>query len=112
MRPLPRIAIYSSGKAFDDFFSRAIALEYSHVDIFSFRPGFVSTPLTKFKKVEGLTIDTKTCIDGCWKVMGKVNYSNGALHHFVAGLIVDVLPMLVIKAVFYSKQPEKKPKED
>ena len=45
-RPFPYMALYSATKIFDDYFSRALSLEYDgKVDVLSLRPSFVRAPL-------------------------------------------------------------------
>ena len=57
MRPMYSTPMYSPGKAFDDFFSRVISLEHGDkIDCISLRPAFVSTNLTRNKKVGGICI--------------------------------------------------------
>lgn len=48
-RPMPFGQVYSGSKAFDDYFSRALSIEYiNQLDILSVRPCAVSTPLTRY----------------------------------------------------------------
>jgi 17beta-estradiol 17-dehydrogenase / very-long-chain 3-oxoacyl-CoA reductase len=49
--PIPFISTYSATKAYNDFFSQALQMEYSYkVDILSVRPMYVETGLSKMKK--------------------------------------------------------------
>lgn len=46
--PIPFISTYSATKAYNDFFTQSIQMEYSHkIDILSVRPMYVATGLSK-----------------------------------------------------------------
>jgi len=45
--PLPYFQLYAATKAFDDFLSLGLSIEYGNqIDIMSLRPGFVTTNLS------------------------------------------------------------------
>lgn len=49
--PLPYISVYSATKAFNDFFSQAIEMEYSQkIDVLSVKPLYVESNMSKLKK--------------------------------------------------------------
>lgn len=49
--PIPFISTYSATKAYNDFLTQAIQMEYSYkIDILSVRPMYVETGLSKMQK--------------------------------------------------------------
>ena len=49
--PIPYVSNYSATKVYNDFFSRAIEMEYQHkIDILSVRPLLIETNMSKQKK--------------------------------------------------------------
>jgi 17beta-estradiol 17-dehydrogenase / very-long-chain 3-oxoacyl-CoA reductase len=49
--PLPFISVYSATKAYNDFFSQSIEMEYSQkIDILSVKPLYVESNMSKMKK--------------------------------------------------------------
>ena len=58
MRPLLYLAPYSATKAFNDFFSRSLALECSeNIDVLSLRPGYVVSNMSKLTTKGGFVLD-------------------------------------------------------
>jgi 17beta-estradiol 17-dehydrogenase / very-long-chain 3-oxoacyl-CoA reductase len=51
--PTPYHQTYSGTKAFDDHFTKCLAVEVENIDFLSHRPFFVSTPLTNYEKEAG-----------------------------------------------------------
>lgn len=49
----PYNSLYSATKVFDDFFSRAFALEIPNVDVLAHRPLYVTTAMSRFMKGQG-----------------------------------------------------------
>jgi len=68
--PLPFISVYSATKAYNDFFSQAIQMEYSHkIDILSLRPMYVESNLSKKKK--SFTVASRNeCAQAALKYLG------------------------------------------
>ena len=51
INPIPYISVYSATKAFNDFFSKSIEMEYyKKIDILSVRPLYVESNLSKLQK--------------------------------------------------------------
>lgn len=49
--PIPYISVYSATKAFNDYFSQSIEMEYSYkIDILSVKPLLVESALSKQQK--------------------------------------------------------------
>ena len=105
MRPMYSTPLYSPGKAFDDFFSRVISLEHGgKIDCISLRPAFVSTNLTRNKKVGGICISPQDCVQGCLQALGKTHYTNGALPHRIVGFVGEMMPDFLAKKYFGPSQ--------
>jgi 17beta-estradiol 17-dehydrogenase / very-long-chain 3-oxoacyl-CoA reductase len=70
-RPLLYLSPYSATKAFNDFFSRALALEYTDkLDILSLRPGYVVSNMSKLTEKGGFVLDRYECAAGCLDKLG------------------------------------------
>lgn len=68
--PIPYISTYSATKAYNDFLTQAIQMEYSHkIDILSVRPMYVETGLSKMKK-SCTVASTKQCVQATLKYLG------------------------------------------
>ena len=101
MRPMYASPLYTPGKAFDDFFSRVISLEHGgKIDCISLRPAFVSTNLTRNKKVGGICISPQDCVKGCLQALGKTHYTCGALPHRIVGFVGEMMPDFLAKKYF------------
>jgi short-subunit dehydrogenase len=65
-RPLLYLSPYSATKAFNDFFSRALNLEFNNkIDFISLRPGYVVSNMSKIYQKGGFVIDRYECARGC-----------------------------------------------
>ncbi|KAL8219759.1 UNVERIFIED_CONTAM: hypothetical protein K2H54_032980, partial [Gekko kuhli] len=86
-RPVPQIMMYSSSKAFDDFFSQALDMEYSSKGIIvqSVMPLFVESNLTsgvgRFYK-----IPAKAFARRALNTVGLANRTSGCLSHSIQDL--------------------------
>jgi 17beta-estradiol 17-dehydrogenase / very-long-chain 3-oxoacyl-CoA reductase len=70
-RPLLFLSPYSATKAFNDYFSRALALEFPHkVDVLSLRPGYVVSGMSKLTEKGGFVLDRYECAAGCLDKLG------------------------------------------
>jgi len=84
VRPLPYNTIYSSTKAFNDYFSRALAGECSNIDVISLRPSYVATPMiAAWKKKDFFQINPNECARGLMNRLGYENYTFGHWKHRV-----------------------------
>lgn len=61
--PIVYNQVYSGTKAFDDFFTRALALELNNIDVLSHRPCYVTTAMTHYAKGNG-AISALDCAKG------------------------------------------------
>ncbi|XP_065148047.1 very-long-chain 3-oxoacyl-CoA reductase-A [Paramisgurnus dabryanus] len=101
MFPVPLLTIYSSTKAFVDFFSRALNAEYKckGIIIQSVLPFFVATKMTRIRKP---TFDKPTperYVAAELTTVGLEDQTNGYFPHAVMGWVTTVLAP--IKLVLY-----------
>ncbi|XP_060768063.1 very-long-chain 3-oxoacyl-CoA reductase-B [Neoarius graeffei] len=95
MYPIPLLSLYSSSKAFVDFFSRGLDAEYRNkgVIIQSVLPFFVTTKLSKLKRAS-LDIPTpERYVAAQLNTVGLQSQTNGYLPHAIMGwAITSLLP--------------------
>ncbi|KAF4095187.1 very-long-chain 3-oxoacyl-CoA reductase-A [Onychostoma macrolepis] len=101
MFPVPLLTIYSSTKAFVDYFSRGLQTEYKckGIIIQSVLPFFVATKMTKIRKP---TLDKPTperYVAAELTTVGLQDQTNGYFPHAVMGWVISVLAP--IKLVLY-----------
>ncbi|KAB5565743.1 hypothetical protein PHYPO_G00245030 [Pangasianodon hypophthalmus] len=101
MYPVPLLTVYSSTKAFVDFFSRGLQAEYKckGIIIQSVLPFFVATKMTKIRKP---TLDKPTperYVAAELTTVGLQDQTNGYFPHAVMGWATTVL--VPIKLVIY-----------
>ena len=121
-RPLLYLSPYSATKAFNDFFSRALHLEFSeksvfegdsaeggsltrtvaelrphhHLDVLSLRPGYVASNMSKIAEAGGLVLDRYECARGCLEKLGYVSETYGDPRHAVYAKSFFLLPEKVL----------------
>lgn len=93
MFPVPLLTIYSSTKAFVDFFSRGLQTEYKckGIIIQSVLPFFVATKMTKIRKP---TLDKPTperYVAAELNTVGLQDQTNGYFPHAVMGWVTTIL---------------------
>ncbi|XP_056608814.1 very-long-chain 3-oxoacyl-CoA reductase-B [Triplophysa dalaica] len=93
MYPVPLLALYSSSKAFVDFFSRGLDAEYKNKGIIiqSVLPFYVTTKLSKIRRA---TIDIPTperYVKAQLSTVGLQTQSNGYLPHAIMGWVTTAL---------------------
>lgn len=93
MYPVPLLTVYSSTKAFIDFFSRGLQAEYKSKGIIiqSVLPFFVATKMTKIRKP---TLDKPTpdrYVAAELTTVGLQDQTNGYFPHAVMGWLTTVL---------------------
>ena len=77
--PTPFCSVYGATKAFDDYFSRVLDFELSKkIEILSFKPLFVKTPMTGYRNNFG-AISTKNAVEG---VLNEIGYDNKTFGHW------------------------------
>ncbi|XP_030621489.1 very-long-chain 3-oxoacyl-CoA reductase-B isoform X2 [Chanos chanos] len=93
MYPVPLLSLYSSTKAFVDFFSRGLDAEYKSKGIIiqSVLPFFVTTKLSKIRRA---TLDTPTperYVAAELNTVGLQSQTNGYLPHAIMGWVTTAL---------------------
>lgn len=94
MLPVPLLTIYSSSKAFVDFFSQSLHEEYKTKGIFvqSVLPFYVAT---KMAKIRTPTLDkpsSKTFVKAAIKTVGLQSRTNGYLVHSLMAALLTLVP--------------------
>lgn len=97
-RPLLYLSPYSATKAFNDFFSRALALEFGGgdspgfgcsspagggIDVLSCRPAYVVSNMSHITEKSGFVIDRYECARSCMDKLGYVTETYGDPRHAV-----------------------------
>uniref|UniRef100_A0A673JQ67 Very-long-chain 3-oxoacyl-CoA reductase-B-like n=1 Tax=Sinocyclocheilus rhinocerous TaxID=307959 RepID=A0A673JQ67_9TELE len=93
MYPVPLLTLYSSSKAFVDFFSRGLEAEYKSKGIIiqSVLPFYVTTKLSKIRRAT-LDIPTPECyVKAQLSTVGLQTQSNGYFPHAVMGWVTTAL---------------------
>nr|AFA36443.2 17beta-hydroxysteroid dehydrogenase 12 [Clarias batrachus] len=93
MYPVPLLTLYSSSKAFVDFFSRGLDAEYRNKGIIiqSVLPFFVTTKLSKIKRAS-LDIPTpERYVSAQLSTVGLQSQTNGYLPHAIMGWVTTSL---------------------
>jgi len=91
----PYYNVYGGSKAFNDFFSRALAEEYPQLDIISLRPSEVSTQMTFRRPTDFFTISADECVEGCLKDVGNERVTFGSWRHNLQAILYKVIPYSV-----------------
>ncbi|XP_043827566.1 very-long-chain 3-oxoacyl-CoA reductase [Dromiciops gliroides] len=94
MFPVPLLAIYSSTKAFVDFFSQCLHAEYRSKGIFvqSVLPFFVATKLAKIRRPTLDKPSSKTFVKSAIKTVGVWSRTYGYPIHAIMGWFILLLP--------------------
>lgn len=114
VNPTPFCSIYGATKAFDDYFSRTLDLEFGNkIDSISFSPMFVSTQMTGFRENFG-SISTKDAVEGFIKEIGLTNQTHGHWKHQMIGyFLAKVMScQLIVKFLINIPFLQKKIKEE
>ena len=92
-RPLLYLSPYSATKAFNDFFSRSLALEYGdQIDFLSLRAGYVASNMSKLTETGGFVLDRYECAKGCLEKLGYVTETYGDPRHAVYARSFFLIP--------------------
>ena len=90
---IPRFSIYSSGKAFVDYLSENMAMEYKDkIDVLSVRPHFVDTPAYRSSggKDNYCLVKPEECAEGALSWLGRgAYYTYGAPKHEIVGYFAE-----------------------
>jgi len=92
LRPMPYFTVYSSTKAFNNFFSQALSIEYPGVDILSLQPLYISTPLTHHKALGPDTVSPRECARGTLDDLGFTRRTFGHWKHKILANLLTFVP--------------------
>ena len=96
--------IYCAGKSFDRLFTLDLNEEIRYlvtkeklknIDILSFEPGYVDTPLASTAKNLPFLISSEECAENALRILGKVNYSSGHWKHLLFTSIYKNMPAYI-----------------
>ena len=101
--PLPYLAVYSATKAYNDFLSQSLDMEYAHkVDVLSVRPMLVETNLSGAK--QSCTVaSTSQCAQASLKYLGMDCETNGFYMHRLLSYVTTLLPTPLLRCVAESE---------
>lgn len=93
--PMPLLAVYSASKAYVDYFSRALSVEYSDKGIIiqSVLPAFVATSMSKMRP-SYMTPTPKAYVKSALKTVGLETSTFGYLPHKLQGNIYQALDVI------------------
>lgn len=84
MRPVLYIGPYAASKAFNDFFSRSLSLEFPQkIDFLSVRAGYVMTNMSKLTEKSAFVLDKYECARGCLEKVGYATETYGDPRHAI-----------------------------
>ena len=97
--PVPYVSTYSATKAFNDFFSKAVGLEYeSQIDSISIRPLLVESQMSKQKA--SFNVATRNqCAQASIKYLGLDYETNGYWVHRLIATLVGWLPTPLVRGM-------------
>lgn len=109
VRPIPGSSLYAATKSFNHFLSRGIAEEVDNfnVDVLCVKPGWVSTPLTGYRKQSLATISPEECVNGCLNDLGYEKVSEGHWRHKIFFFLVNSIPDWLFYRTFIVKPKRK-----
>ena len=97
--PIPFISTYSATKAYNDFFSQSIQMEYAHkIDILSVRPMYVATGLSKMEK-SCTVASAKECVQATLKYLGIDYETNGFYMHRFMSYMTSFVPTPILRCL-------------
>ena len=96
---MPYISVYSATKAYNDFLSQALEMEYNgKIDVLSVRPMYVESNLSKMKK--SCTVASKNeCAQASLKYLGLDYETNGYYMHRFLSYITSLLPKPMLRCI-------------
>ncbi|KAM3927296.1 very-long-chain 3-oxoacyl-CoA reductase-B-like [Leptodactylus fuscus] len=91
--PYPMMAMYSATKAFLDFFSRALNIEYKSkgITVQSVMPLAVSTNMTQNLQTNLLVIDSKAFAREALNTVGYTHRTSGCLSHAIQSYFLSLI---------------------
>ena len=101
VRPFPMAVAYCAQKSFATFLAQGMALEMGNrIDIMSFNPGSVATKLIQKDKSQagGIIVTVEKAVRTCLRDLGHGDFTFGTLNHELAGWMVKMQPLSLLKA--------------
>ena len=97
--PIPYVSTYSATKVYNDFFSRAIQMEYEHkIDILSVRPLYIETNMSK--QARSCTVASKNeCAKSSLGYLGIDYETNGTFMHKLMAATTNCLPEPIVRCL-------------
>jgi 17beta-estradiol 17-dehydrogenase / very-long-chain 3-oxoacyl-CoA reductase len=96
-RPLLYLSPYSATKAFNDYFSRSLSLEFGdQIDCLSLRAGYVASNMSKLTETGGFVLDRYECAVGCLEKLGYVTETYGDPRHAVYARSFFLIPEVLM----------------
>ncbi|NWI96541.1 DHB12 reductase, partial [Pitta sordida] len=94
MYPTPLLTLYSATKAFVDYFSRGLHVEYKSKGIIvqSVLPYYVATKMSKIRKPTFDKPSPETYVRAALSTVGLQSQTNGCLPHALMGWFFSLLP--------------------
>lgn len=102
--PCSGLTVYTAGKSFDHLFTLDMNEEVRYlvkqeklkdIDILSFQPAFVETPLTSGFSRKPLVITPVQCAERALSVLGKCNYSSGHWKSLIYSIFYRNIPWYI-----------------
>jgi len=92
--PTPFLSVYSATKAYVDFFSKSVQMEYADSGVFiqSICPYFVATKMTGVKRPNWMTPSSESFVGQCLKTVGRRTFTMGCFSHSLMYLVSSMLP--------------------
>ena len=119
MRPVLYIGPYCASKAFNDYLSRSLDLEYraKGVDFISLRAGYVMTNMSQLKEKSAFVLDRYECARGCLEKLGYVSETYGDPRHAVYARSYLYMPEVALalrrkQRLLFKKSAEAEAEED
>jgi len=92
--PVPLLTVYSATKAYVDFFSRGLRVEYASKGIVvqSLIPLFVTSKLSKIRKPSLTTPNPKTFVRSALRTLGHDDRTTGYIWHTLQLFVGSIMP--------------------
>ena len=96
---IPFISVYSATKAYNDFFSQAVQMEYADkIDTLSLRPMYVESNMSKMEK--SCTVATRNqCARAALNYLGIDYETNGYFMHRFLSYLTSFLPSPILRCI-------------
>jgi 17beta-estradiol 17-dehydrogenase / very-long-chain 3-oxoacyl-CoA reductase len=101
VNPAPLLAAYSASKAYVDFFSRALQMEYQSKGIIvqSVLPFFVATKLSKIRKPSFFAPSPTTYVRQALRTVGVQERTFGCIAHALQAYVIAMVPDFIVDKI-------------